>query len=154
MLFLTRNGYVLSVRGRMLVLPHQKKQHKKRLFLVPWRRKKLSVKLKIDARQHQFSICLDAEEKTPFFTQFDFFFLVHLTLMGPVVNNKEHTSVPKLRLEQKQTKSTLFFLLDKVRAKARQNTEKLTKQDKETNKQLLVSTRTRGKNLCHPTTFC
>ena len=49
-----------------------------------------------------------------FLHSFYFFFLVHLTLMEPFPNKKKHVLVLKLRLEQKQTKSTLFLLFVKL----------------------------------------
>ena len=55
-----------------------------------------------------------AKRRQGFLHSFYFFFLVHLTLMEPFPNKKKHVLVLKLRLEQKQTKSTLFLLFVKL----------------------------------------
>ena len=59
-------------------------------------------------------ITIMAKRGQGFLHSFYFFFLVHLTLMGPFPNKKKHVLVLKLRLEQKQTKSTLFLLFLKL----------------------------------------
>ena len=61
-----------------------------------------------------FPFTLMAKTWQGFLHSFYFFFLVHLTLMGPLANKKKQTLVLKLRLEQKQTKSTLFLLFFEV----------------------------------------
>ena len=113
----------------MLILPHEKKQYQKRVFVSSWRREQLWVKVKVDSYLNHFSYNFDGEEMTRFLHSFYFFFLVHLTLMGALANKKKRTFVLKLRLEQKQTKSTLFLLFFEVRPFCWQKTKVATKQN-------------------------